>query len=84
VVRRTGGLADSVVDVDESPAGTGFVFDGDTPDALVAALARARARFAEKAGWRAVQARAMDKDFSWRAAAVRYREVYESIKKNQS
>ena len=38
VVRRTGGLADSVIDVGERPAdGTGFVFDDATPAALVAA-----------------------------------------------
>ena len=36
VVRRTGGLADTVVDVDERPGeGTGFVFDEATPAALV-------------------------------------------------
>ncbi len=40
VVRRTGGLADSVVDADERPGeGTGFVFDAATPAALVAAVA---------------------------------------------
>ena len=44
VVRRTGGLADSVLDVDEHPGeGTGFVFDDATPEALVAAVARAAA-----------------------------------------
>ncbi len=83
VVRRTGGLADSVADVDESREGTGFVFDGETPEALAETLSRARRLYARPADWRAVQARAMDKDFSWRAAAVRTREVYESIKKNK-
>lgn len=84
VVRRTGGLADSVVDVDESPAGTGFVFDDDTPWALLSALGRARDRFARPAAWTAARERAMEKDFSWRAAAARYREVYESVKKNKT
>ena len=42
IVRRTGGLADTVVDVDEAPdAGTGFVFDDATADALVWACGRA-------------------------------------------
>ena len=42
VVRRTGGLADSVVDVTARPAaGTGFVFDAATPAALVTAVERA-------------------------------------------
>ena len=42
VVRRTGGLADSVIDVTARPAeGNGFVFDDATPAALVAAVERA-------------------------------------------
>ena len=39
VVRRTGGLADSVLDADEHPGeGTGFVFDDAMPAALVSAV----------------------------------------------
>ncbi|MEE8393594.1 MAG: glycogen synthase GlgA, partial [Rhodospirillales bacterium] len=38
VVRRTGGLADSVFDVSGGKAGTGFVFDGADPDSLLQAV----------------------------------------------
>jgi starch synthase len=67
VVRRTGGLADSVVDVDERPGeGTGFVFDEATSAALVAAVARAsRLRSDDPAGWAALRQRAMAVDFNW-------------------
>lgn len=42
IVRRTGGLADTVVDADERPGeGTGFVFDEPTPEALLGACRRA-------------------------------------------
>jgi starch synthase len=67
VVRRTGGLADSVVDVDEQPGeGTGFVFDEATPAALVAAVERAMAlRAADPGGWAALLDRGMAVDFRW-------------------
>jgi starch synthase len=79
VVRRTGGLADSVVDVDERPAeGTGFVFDDATPAALVAAVERAAARRAsDPAGWASLRDRGMAVDFRWdTGSAPRYLEAY--------
>ena len=67
VVRRTGGLADSVVDVDEHPSeGTGFVFDDATSAALVEAVTRAaRLRSAGLSGWAALRRRGMTVDFNW-------------------
>ena len=79
VVRRTGGLADSVVDVDERPGeGTGFVFDEATPAALVAAVVRAsRLRSDDPAGWAALRQRAMAVDFNWiTGSAPGYLEAY--------
>ena len=79
VVRRTGGLADSVIDVDEHPGrGTGFVFAEATPAALVAAVARAaRMRSTDPDGWSALRSRAMAVDFRWdTGAAPRYLEAY--------
>ncbi|MBN2751497.1 MAG: glycogen synthase GlgA [Rhodospirillaceae bacterium] len=84
VVRRTGGLADSVVDVASSSVGTGFAFDGDTAADLLAVLARVRSLFDHPVAWREVQKRAMEKDFSWRAAAVHYRELYDIVQKSKS
>ncbi len=67
VVRRTGGLADSVVDVDEQPGeGTGFVFDDATPAALVEAVTRAtRLRAAGPPAWADLVRRGMAVDFNW-------------------
>ena len=79
VVRRTGGLADSVVDVDERPGeGTGFVFDAASPRALVAAVERAaRLRDGDPAGWSALLDRGMAVDFNWvTGSAPRYLEAY--------
>lgn len=79
IVRRTGGLADSVVDVDERPGeGTGFVFDEATPEALVAACRRAmRVRAAERARWAALVDRGMTVDFRWdTSSAPQYLTAY--------
>ncbi|HUQ43991.1 MAG TPA: glycogen/starch synthase [Candidatus Limnocylindria bacterium] len=71
VVRATGGLRDTVIDVDANPAtGTGFVFEGDAPDALVDACARFAARF-ERGGpsWESLLDRGMAVDFDWRRSS---------------
>lgn len=67
VVRRTGGLADTVVDADSRPdAGTGFVFDEATPAAFLAACERALARYeAGGAPWADLVQRGMAVDWSW-------------------
>ncbi len=79
VVRRTGGLADTVVDVDERPGeGTGFVFDEATPAALVSAVLRAsRLRAADPVAWAGLRRRGMAVDFNWvTGSAPAYLEAY--------
>ncbi len=79
VVRRTGGLADTVVDADEQPGrGTGFVFDDATPSALLAAVTRAAVmRSTDPAGWAGLVDRGMAADFRWdTGSAPRYLEAY--------
>jgi starch synthase len=78
IVRRTGGLADSVVDVTANPAeGTGFVFDDATPAALVAAVARATALRRKPRVWAALQDRGMAVDFRWdTGSAPKYLDAY--------
>lgn len=85
VVHRTGGLADTVVDVDQFPnRGTGFVFDSFSPEGLLSALRRAVALFRDRKAWGALQARAMRQDFSWRSSAQRYIEAYEAAQRLRS
>ncbi|HYM69791.1 MAG TPA: glycogen synthase GlgA [bacterium] len=80
VVRRTGGLADTIVDATpETVAGgiaNGFVFDAYTPDAFLDAVKRAVFAFRDADVWRRLQARGMRQDFSWARAAGRYLEAY--------
>ena len=81
LVRRTGGLGDTVLDANELPDdGTGFVFDAPTAAALVAAAARAfamRGRDGSTVAWRAVTERGMALDFGWlTGSAPRYAAAY--------
>ena len=77
VVRATGGLRDTVRDVDpETGQGTGFTFGEYTPEALLAALRRALALFGNQTLWRRIQRAGMRQDFSWDASARQYVEVY--------
>jgi starch synthase len=67
IVRATGGLKDTVVDVDAEPEGTGFVFEGDDAASLVDACTRfARRRDAAGPAWEALLDRGMAVDFDWR------------------
>jgi len=77
VVRRTGGLADSVEPYDGARAsGTGFLFDEIAPAALAAALTQALTAYRDRDAWRALQRRAMARDFSWGHAAGEYTALY--------
>ena len=77
IVRATGGLQDTVVDADESPAqATGFKFQDYTPEALLGALGRAVRAFGNPKAWKGFQQNAMAQDFSWDVSAREYVKVY--------
>jgi len=78
VVRRTGGLADTVHDYHEfHGAGNGFSFYDFTPHALWTSMQRALALFSQKENWQTIMRRGMRADFSWQNSAQQYVEVYE-------
>ena len=83
LVRRVGGLADTVVDASEPAlaqgSATGFVFDAATPLALSAALRRAIDLFARRDLWAGVMRRAMVQDFSWQGSARLYMALYQGL-----
>ncbi len=90
VVRKTGGLADTVQDWHESLAkgdetGTGFSFADYSSHALVNTLQRAINSFYNKTAWRKIQLNGMNKDFSWKRSAEKYVALYEkALKKRRS
>ncbi len=71
VVRRVGGLSDTVEDQI-----TGFVFDDFSPGALEVAIRRALALYADREAWDRHVLRAMQKDFGWQKSADEYLDVY--------
>jgi len=80
IVRRTGGLADTVLDADEDRAsGTGFAFTDYTPAALQDAVERCRAAYSDKSRWSALVQHAMAQEFSWKSSMRHYEELYRMV-----
>ncbi|MGY1663003.1 glycogen/starch synthase [Geodermatophilus sp. SYSU D00705] len=78
VVRRTGGLADTVRDYADDPdTGLGFVFVQRRVASMLAAVDTALAVYRRPEAWHRLQRRAMAADFSWRTPAREYAGVYE-------
>jgi starch synthase len=81
IVRRVGGLADTVHDAGTaaSPAGdgNGFVFEQAQPDALRDAIERAIDAFRAKTLWSSLMQRGMREDLSWDGPAQHYLALYE-------
>ena len=81
--RKTGGLADTIVDYQHKKgpgpfldSGNGFIFEKYRSEQMLNAIMRAAALYKNKEKWRRLVLRAMDCDFSWRASAKKYIELY--------
>ena len=84
LVHRVGGLADTVVGADAASladgTATGFTFDDESPQALLAAIERAIGLFGAPFSWRRLMRRAMTRDFSWEASARQYLALYRGLR----
>ncbi len=80
LVRRVGGLADTVLDSSlENMAdgvATGFVFDRFDAAGIDAALRRAFALYQRPADWKRVRQCGMQQEFSWESAAAQFAALY--------
>ena len=80
IVRRVGGLADTIVDANDRTmrdgTATGFTFEEATAVSMVEALDRALSIYRQPVLWRKVQRTAMVRDFGWEQSARRYLEIY--------
>ncbi len=82
IVRRTGGLADTVSDADTDPQGTGFVFEELTAEQIFETTARAAACYLDRQEeYIRIQKRGMVQDFSWNNSAQEYEAVYNQIRR---
>jgi len=85
IVHATGGLADTVRDLDSYPGGgTGFSFSDYTPEVLMEAVFRAQKVFRSRGRkrWTEAVKRAMEQDYSWEKSARKYLEIYKRININ--
>jgi starch synthase len=84
LVRRVGGLADTVMDASAealaSGRATGFCFEAATVEAFSAALAHALALWAKPRQWAQLRQTAMQQDFGWLPSARRYLDLYRELR----
>jgi starch synthase len=80
IVRRTGGLVDTVQHHDPAKAtGTGYCFDRYDPLDLYTCMVRAGEAFRFQVQWQALQQRGMETDFSWDKSAQAYDQLYREV-----
>ncbi len=84
IAHRTGGLADTIVDFNQQTldAGkaTGFLFNDDTPEALLATCLAALSLYRnDRTNWWKMVIAGMKQDFSWTRSARQYEEIYASL-----
>ena len=89
IVKKTGGLADTVHDWDELnqyglKTGTGFSFNDHNGYALYTSVKRAIKKFHNKKVWKKIQKNGMEKDYSWKHSAEQYLELYKLAKEKRS
>jgi starch synthase len=81
LVRKTGGLADTVENYDNADAdtGTGFVFEWEEVQAVLGTLRWALDTYTQRPdAWKRMQRRAMQRDFGWKKSAQEYIGMYET------
>lgn len=83
VVRATGGLRDSVIDLNADTladqSATGILFAEADVDGVLSGIRRALRLYQSKSSLLAVRRAGMSKDFSWDKAAARYLELYREL-----
>ncbi len=77
IVRKTGGLADTVIDRNIHNSGTGFTFTDYSAKALLDAVKKTIDAYVEKESWRKTQVNGMAENFSWENSAKKYINLYE-------
>jgi starch synthase len=83
IVRATGGLDDTIEEFNLATGqGTGFKFSNYSGSALLGAVTRALAVYADSAKWTRLVQNGMAKDFSWQRSAGEYRKLYQGLGKS--
>ncbi|NOZ23452.1 MAG: glycogen synthase GlgA [Planctomycetes bacterium] len=84
IVRRTGGLADTIVDCTpaslDAQEANGFSFGEYSTGALLDAIDRALAAYADRKVWAKVRKIGMKQDWSWKRSAKEYEALYGKVR----
>jgi len=78
IVRSTGGLKDTVLDINEEN-GYGIRFDNFNLDEAVEAIDRAMALYSDQKTFKSLQRKVMKLDFSWERSAQQYMAMYNQL-----
>lgn len=81
IVRATGGLEDTIVDVDSSASGTGFKFKKYEAKELLKAIQRALKLYQDQNAWKKIMRNGMAQNFSWETSAKKYASLYRTLVK---
>jgi len=83
IVRKTGGLADSISDfsISEDEKGNGFTFDNYSSEELLAAVQKAIEYYKDTKTWKKIIKNGMKDDYSWNVVAKKYSKIYEKLLK---
>jgi starch synthase len=85
IVRKTGGLADTVRDIDEfEKNANGFCFEKIDSKELLKTLKRALKLFTDKKKWNGIMQTGMREDFSWNKSARKYLDIYKIAKEKRN
>ena len=78
IVRKTGGLADTIIDI-ENEKGNGFVFDNYNAHEMLETIWRAVGKYGDKSAWSKMVENALAIDNGWNVSAGEYIKLYKEV-----
>ena len=81
VAHAVGGFADTIVDNRDLESWTGFLFRENTPEKVAAKMTVAFGYYHQPETWQQIQKNGMMQDFSWKRSALKYLDMYLSVRK---
>lgn len=79
IARATGGLQDTIIDLNNHSFGTGILFDKADQASIVTSLQRAFTLFETPAIYEKIRYNGMNQDSSWKKPALDYVQLYQAV-----
>ncbi|MBX3237344.1 MAG: glycogen synthase GlgA [Nitrospiraceae bacterium] len=87
IVRKTGGLADTVCNyapvAAKAKRSTGFVFVDSSSESLLASIMLALEVYRDKAEWRGIATAGMRQELNWQQSAAKYIQLFHSVSRKE-